>query len=265
VHSRYAGFRLGALGRFGRWPLARPLTPGVSGGGSKRRTRIATRTAETAEATAVVTQSTRVVRQHGRAAGICSVTACCSQGATRYCVRWLQSQLPVSCSPAACCTGSQQQLSACWPSAQSPLRQNPNPQATNKARGAGCRAQGPLEVVPLSQLVLLASSAPEGAMAPRHPISIGRRRGGMSARRRGGMSVIWLGCAICWPWRALGSHATARAELIATQAACAEGRCAAPALASMCRGLRSRASSPALAAPPGFAPYGLRLLCVTQS
>ena len=43
-------------------PLARPLALGVSGGGSKRRTR----TAGTAEATAVVTQSTPVVHQHGR-------------------------------------------------------------------------------------------------------------------------------------------------------------------------------------------------------
>jgi hypothetical protein len=50
-------------------PLTRPLTPGVSGGGSKHWTRIATHTAETAEATAMVTQSTRVVRQHGREAG----------------------------------------------------------------------------------------------------------------------------------------------------------------------------------------------------
>ena len=54
--------------------------------------------------------------------------------------------------------------------------------------------------------------------------------------------------------------AETQAELIATQA-CAEG--CAPALASMCRGLRSGASSPALAGP-GFAPYGLRLLYVTQ-
>jgi hypothetical protein len=66
VHSGYAGFRLGALGRFGRWPARWRSALAVVAASAGRALRIATRTAETAEATAVVTQSTRVVHQHGR-------------------------------------------------------------------------------------------------------------------------------------------------------------------------------------------------------